>query len=46
MPGPNAAVKAATAIRVAISHYMIRSDDADQFLAQLRHAVGIKAGSD
>jgi hypothetical protein len=28
---------------VAISHYMIRSDDADQFLAQLRHAVGIKA---
>ena len=43
MPGPNAAVKAATAIRVAISHYMIRSDDADQFLAQLRHAVGIKA---
>jgi hypothetical protein len=22
---------------------MIRSDDADQFLAQLRHAVGIKA---
>jgi hypothetical protein len=28
---------------VAFSHYMIRSDDADQFLAQLRHAVGIKA---
>jgi AcrR family transcriptional regulator len=46
MPGPNAAVKAATAIRVAISHYMIRSDDADDFLAQLRHAVGIRAGSD
>ncbi|WP_293003978.1 TetR/AcrR family transcriptional regulator [Mycobacterium sp.] len=42
--GPNAAVKAATAIRVAFSHYMIRSDDADEFLAQLRHAVGIKAG--
>jgi AcrR family transcriptional regulator len=41
MPGPGGAVKAATAIRVAISHYVIRSDDADQFLAQLRHAVGI-----
>ena len=42
LPGPNGAVKAATAIRVAISHYVVRSDDADQFLAQLRHAVGIK----
>lgn len=42
LAGPNAAVKAATAVRVAISHYIIRSDDADQFLAQLRHAVGIK----
>ncbi|GFG73881.1 TetR/AcrR family transcriptional regulator [Mycobacterium botniense] len=42
LPGSNAAVKAAAAIRIAISHYMIRSDDADQFLAQLRHVVGIK----
>jgi AcrR family transcriptional regulator len=42
LPGPNAAVKAATVIRIAISHYVVRSDDADQFLAQLRHAVGIK----
>jgi len=42
IPGPNAAVKAATAIRVAFSHYVIRSDDADEFLAQLRHAVGLK----
>ena len=42
LPGPNGAVKAATAIRVAVSHYIVRSDDADQFLAQLRHAVGIK----
>ncbi len=41
MPGPGGAVKAATAIRVAVSHYIVRSDDADQFLAQLRHAVGI-----
>jgi AcrR family transcriptional regulator len=43
LSGPNAAVKAATAIRVAISHYIVRSDDGDEFLAQLRHAVGIKA---
>jgi AcrR family transcriptional regulator len=42
MPGPNGAVKAATAIRVAVSHYIVRSDDGDQFLAQLRHAAGIK----
>lgn len=42
LTGPNAAVKAATAIRVAVSHYVVRSDDADQFLAQLRHAVGIR----
>jgi AcrR family transcriptional regulator len=42
LPGPNAAVKAATVIRIAISHYIVRSDDAEQFLAQLRHAVGIK----
>lgn len=42
LPGPHGAVKAATAIRVAVSHYIVRSDDGDQFLAQLRHAVGIK----
>ncbi|MDG5484177.1 TetR/AcrR family transcriptional regulator [Mycolicibacterium gadium] len=42
LSGPNGAVKAATAIRVAISHYIVRSDDDDQFLAQLRHAAGIK----
>lgn len=42
LSGPNASVKAATAVRVAISHYIVRSDDDDQFLAQLRHAVGIK----
>ncbi|CAM2757885.1 TetR family transcriptional regulator [Mycobacterium intermedium] len=45
LPGPNAAVKAATVIRIAISHYIVRSDDADQFLAQLRHAVGLKNSS-
>ncbi|MGK2879500.1 MAG: TetR/AcrR family transcriptional regulator [Mycobacterium sp.] len=45
LPGPDGAVKAATAIRVAVSHYIVRSDDDDQFLAQLRHAVGIKEPS-
>lgn len=42
LSGPNAEVKAATAIRVAVSHYIVRSDDGDEFLAQLRHAVGVK----
>lgn len=45
LSGANAAVKAATAIRVAVSHYIVRSDDADQFLAQLRHAVGLKGAA-
>ena len=42
LAGPNRAVAAATAIRVAVSHYIVRSDDAEQFLEQLRHAVGLK----
>lgn len=42
LPGPNGAVKAATAVRVAVSHYLVRSDDTDQFLAELRHAVGLR----
>lgn len=40
--GPNANLKAATAIRVAISHYIVPNADGDQFLEQLRHAVGLK----
>lgn len=42
LPGAGGAVKAATAIRVAVAHYIVRSDDTEQFLAQLRHAVGLK----
>lgn len=42
LPSSRATVAAATATRVAISHYIVRSDDDDQFLAQLRHAVGLK----
>ncbi len=41
--GPRAAVAAATAVRVAVAHYIVRSDDEDQFLDQLRHAVGLKS---
>ncbi len=40
--GPDAALSAATAVRVAISQYVVRSDDNDDFLAQLRHAAGVK----
>jgi TetR/AcrR family transcriptional repressor of uid operon len=41
LSGPQRAEVAATAVRVAVSHYLVRSDDDDQFLAQLRHAVGL-----
>ena len=41
--GPDAALAVATAVRVAVSHYLVRSDDHDEFLAQLRHAAGVKA---
>jgi len=40
--GANSSVKASAAIRIAVSHYIVRSDDDDEFLAQLRHAVGIR----
>src|SRR4051794_14337793 len=40
--GPDATLAVATAVRVAVSHYLVRSDDDDQFLAQLRHAAGVK----
>lgn len=40
--GPDAEVAVATAVRVAVSHYLVRSDDDDQFLTQLRHAAGVK----
>nr|WP_231514419.1 TetR/AcrR family transcriptional regulator [Mycobacterium sp. URHB0044] len=42
IPGPHAAVAASTVVRVAIAHYLVRSDDGADFLAQLRHAAGIK----
>ena len=41
VPGPDEQLAAATAVRVAISHYLVGSDDANGFLAQLRQATGI-----
>ena len=41
-PGPDPALAVATAVRVAVSHYLVRSDDDDDFLAQLRHAARVK----
>ncbi|MDA4110570.1 TetR/AcrR family transcriptional regulator [Mycolicibacterium holsaticum] len=40
--GPDPALAVATAVRVAVSHYLVRSDDDDDFLGQLRHAARIK----
>jgi AcrR family transcriptional regulator len=43
--GPDAQLAVATAVRVAVSHYLVRSDDDDDFLAQLQHAAGINPGA-
>jgi AcrR family transcriptional regulator len=40
--GPDPATAVSTAVRVAISHYLVRSDDDDDFLDQLRHAARVK----
>jgi len=40
--GPDPALAVATAVRVAISHYLVRSDDDADFLEQLRHAARVK----
>ena len=40
--GPDPELAVATAVRVAISHYLVRSDDAGDFLNQLRHAARVK----
>jgi AcrR family transcriptional regulator len=37
--GPDASLAVSPAVRVAISHYLVRSDDDNEFLAQLRHAT-------
>jgi hypothetical protein len=38
---PDPALAVATAVRVAVSHYLVRSDDDADFLAQLRHAARV-----
>jgi AcrR family transcriptional regulator len=40
--GQDAGLAVSTAVRVAISHYLVRSDDDDDFLDQLRHAARVK----
>jgi AcrR family transcriptional regulator len=40
--GPDPGLAVSTAVRVAISHYLVRSDDDDDFLNQLRHAARVK----
>jgi AcrR family transcriptional regulator len=40
--GPDSALAVSTAVRVAISHYVVRSDDDEGFLSQLRHAARVK----
>jgi AcrR family transcriptional regulator len=40
--GPDRGLAVSTAVRVAISHYLVRSDDDDDFLDQLRHAARVK----
>ena len=42
MPGPGGVIAAATVVRVAVSHYLVRSDDDEGFLEQLRHAARVK----
>jgi AcrR family transcriptional regulator len=42
MPGPGGSEAAATVVRVAVAHYLVRSDDDEDFLAQLRHAARVK----
>jgi AcrR family transcriptional regulator len=39
--GPDPALAVETAVRVAMSHYLVRSDDDDDFLNQLRHAARV-----
>lgn len=36
------ALAVATAVRVAVSHYLVRSDDGEDFLDQLRHAARVR----
>ena len=39
--GEGGDVAAASVVRIAVCHYLVKSDDTEQFKAQLRHAAGI-----
>jgi AcrR family transcriptional regulator len=41
-PGEAGDLAAASVARTAVCHYLVRSDDTDQFMDQLRHAVGLR----
>nr|WP_246462089.1 TetR/AcrR family transcriptional regulator [Nocardia transvalensis] len=41
VPQDDPVVVAGTLVRLAVSHYLVASDDSTDFLAQLRHAAGI-----
>jgi AcrR family transcriptional regulator len=40
--GPDPRLAVATAVRVVMSHYLVRSDDDNDFMNQLRHAARVK----
>jgi AcrR family transcriptional regulator len=40
--GNDPGLAVSTAVRVAVSHYLVRSDDGEDFLAQLRHAARVR----
>jgi AcrR family transcriptional regulator len=42
IPGDDSDVAAAAVVRIAVCHYMISGGDPDQFLAELRHAAGLR----
>jgi TetR/AcrR family transcriptional regulator, repressor for uid operon len=44
--GHDPALAVATAVRVAVSHYLVHSDDDDDFLNQLRHAARVRHFAD
>lgn len=46
LPRPDAAVTAAAAIQITISHCLVRTDDADDFRAQPHQAAGTKHRTD
>ncbi|MCV7315268.1 TetR/AcrR family transcriptional regulator [Mycolicibacillus parakoreensis] len=41
IPSPDPTMAAAAVIRLVVSHYVVRGDDDDQFLQQLRYVAGL-----